>query len=112
MMRKAIRTYAENNRDFEKLLPFIVGNVGMVFTKGDLIECRETLLQNKVKAPARAGALAPCPVVVPKQATTLGPEKTSFFQALQITTKITKGCIEILNDVNLIAEGDRVGASE
>lgn len=112
MMRKAIRTYAENNRDFEKLLPFIVGNVGMVFTKGDLIECREILLQNKVRAPARAGAIAPCPVVVPKQATTLGPEKTSFFQALQITTKITKGCIEILNDVNLIAEGDKVGASE
>jgi len=49
-----------------------------------------------VKAPARAGALAPLDVVVPKQATPLGPEKTSFFQALQITTKITKGCIEIL----------------
>lgn len=112
MMRKAIRTYSENNKDFEKLLPHIVGNVGMVFTKGDLIECREILLQNKVKAPARAGAIAPCPVVVPKQATTLGPEKTSFFQALQITTKITKGCIEILNDVALITEGDKVGASE
>lgn len=49
-----------------------------------------------MKAPARAGAIAPVDVIVPKQATTLGPEKTSFFQALQITTKITKGCIEIL----------------
>nr|KAG5687141.1 hypothetical protein BaRGS_019219 [Batillaria attramentaria] len=46
------------------------------------------------------------------QATTLGPEKTSFFQALQIPTKITKGTIEILNEVNLIKEGEKVGQSE
>merc|ERR1711963_324953 len=59
-----------------------------------------------------AGALAPLDVKVPAQATTLGPEKTSFFQALQIPTKITKGTIEILNEVNLIKEGERVGQSE
>ena len=49
-----------------------------------------------MKAPARAGAVAPLDVKIPAQATTLGPEKTSFFQALQIPTKITKGTIEIL----------------
>ncbi|KAL4217683.1 60S acidic ribosomal protein P0 [Mactra antiquata] len=112
MMRKAIRGHLDKNPSLEKLLPHIVQNVGLVFTKGDLLEVRDLLLDNKVKAPARAGALAPVDVVVPKQATTLGPEKTSFFQALQITTKITKGCIEILNDVNLIATGEKVGASE
>ena len=42
----------------------------------------------------------------------MGPEKTSFFQALQIPTKITRGTIEILNEVNLIKTGDKVGASE
>merc|ERR1739842_168109 len=41
-----------------------------------------------------------------------GPEKTSFFQALQIPTKITKGTIEIINDVPIITTGDKVGASE
>lgn len=112
MMRKAIRGHIENNPSLEKLLPHIVGNVGLVFTKGDLMEVRELLLSNKVKAPARAGAIAPVDVIVPKQATTLGPEKTSFFQALQITTKITKGCIEMLSDVHLIKIGDKVGASE
>lgn len=112
MMRKSIRGHLDKNPALEKLLPHIVGNVGLVFTKGDLGDVRTLLLENKVKAPARAGAIAPCPVVVPKQATVLGPEKTSFFQALQITTKITKGCIEILNDVNLISLGDKVGQSE
>ena len=50
----------------------------------------------QVKAPARAGIIAPLNVKIPAQGTTLGPEKTSFFQALQIPTKITKGTIEIL----------------
>merc|ERR1712088_941441 len=70
------------------------------------------LLENKVKAPARAGAIAPLDVTVPAQNTGLGPEKTSFFQALNIPTKITKGTIEIIADVKLIKEGDKVGMSD
>ena len=75
-------------------------------------------------------------VKVPPQNTGLGPEKTSFFQALQIPTKIAKGTIEILvcdgfrlphlafcnfylqallsfqAEVHLVKKGDKVGASE
>ena len=47
-------------------------------------------------APAKAGAIAPIDVFVPGQNTGLGPEKTSFFQALSIATKITKGTVEIM----------------
>jgi len=112
MMRKAIRGHLENNPALEKLLPHIRGNVGLVFTKEDLSDVRGKILDNKVAAPAKAGALAPKNVVLPAQNTGLGPEKTSFFQALAIPTKITKGTIEILSDVNLIKEGDKVGASE
>nr|KAF6312164.1 ribosomal protein lateral stalk subunit P0 [Pipistrellus kuhlii] len=97
MMRKAIRGHLENNPALEKLLPHIRGNVGFVFTKEDLTEIRDMLLANKVPAAARAGAIAPCEVTVPAQNTGLGPEKTSFFQALGITTKISR---------------DKVGASE
>ncbi|XP_008292997.1 large ribosomal subunit protein uL10 [Stegastes partitus] len=112
MMRKAIRGHLENNPSLEKLLPHIKGNVGFVFTKEDLTEVRDMLLANKVPAAARAGAIAPCDVTVPAQNTGLGPEKTSFFQALGITTKISRGTIEILSDVSLIKPGDKVGASE
>jgi len=87
-------------------------NVGFVFTKGELTEIRQIIMDNKVAAPAKAGALAPDVVKVPPQNTGLGPEKTSFFQALNIPTKISKGTIEILNEVKLLSPGDRVGASE
>jgi len=112
MMRKAIRGHLENNPALEKLLPHIKGNVGFVFTKGELTEIRQIIMDNKVAAPAKAGALAPDVVKVPPQNTGLGPEKTSFFQALNIPTKISKGTIEILNEVKLLSPGDRVGASE
>merc|ERR1712219_36265 len=100
------------NPDLERLLPHIKQNVGFVFTKCELIEVRDLLLANKVKAPAKAGALAPLDVTVPAQNTGMGPEKTSFFQALNIPTKITKGTIEIVTDVKLIKIGDKVGMSD
>merc|ERR1712158_58577 len=112
MMRKAIRGHLENNPALEKLLPHIRGNVGFVFTKEDLTEIRQIILDNKVAAPAKAGAIAPIPVMIAPQNTGMGPEKTSFFQALNIPTKISKGTIEILNEVKLLAAGDKVGASE
>ncbi|XP_058825041.1 large ribosomal subunit protein uL10 [Topomyia yanbarensis] len=112
MMRKAIRGHLEENQHLEKLLPHIRGNVGFVFTKGDLVEVRDKLMESKVRAPARAGAIAPLEVVIPAQNTGLGPEKTSFFQALSIPTKISKGTIEIINDVPILKPGDKVGASE
>jgi large subunit ribosomal protein LP0 len=112
MIRKAIRGHLNELPQLEKLLPYIVGNIGFVFTKEDLGEIRKKLLENKRGAPAKAGAIAPCDVKLPPQNTGMGPEKTSFFQALQIPTKISRGTIEILNEVFLIKTGEKVGASE
>ena len=112
MIRKVMKAKVAENPALEKLLPLIVGNIGFVFTKGDLSATRDICLANKVKAPAKAGAIAPIDVWVPATVTTMGPEKTSFFQALSITTKITRGTIEIMNDVHLIKKGEKVGASE
>lgn len=112
MIRKVLRGHIETNPALEKLLVHVKTNVGFVFTKGDLAEVRAKLEEHRVAAPAKAGAIAPCSVVIPAQNTGLGPEKTSFFQALSIPTKITRGTIEILGDVPLITKGDKVALSE
>lgn len=112
MMRKAMRGQLSKYPQLEKLLPYVVGNVGFVFTNEDLTEVRDILLSNKKEAPAKAGAIAPLDVYVPAGNTGQGPEKTSFFQALAIPTKITKGTIDILSDVHLIKKDEKVGASE
>lgn len=112
MIRKAIRGHLQNNPNLETLLPFVRGNIGFVFSKDDLNAVKKVIAENKVAAPAKAGSVAPCDVVVPAGNTGLEPTQTSFFQALNIGTKINKGQIEISNQVNLIKTGDRVGASE
>merc|ERR1739848_105478 len=112
MMKKCIRGLLNEFPEYEKVLPLLVSNVGFVFTNEDLKSIRDLVLKNKVAAPARQGAISPVNVVVPAQNTGQGPEKTSFFQALSIQTKIARGTIEIVADVNLLKPGDKVGASE
>uniref|UniRef100_A0A8C2USH8 Large ribosomal subunit protein uL10 n=1 Tax=Chinchilla lanigera TaxID=34839 RepID=A0A8C2USH8_CHILA len=109
---KTIPGHLENNPALEKLLPHIRGNVGFVFTKEDLTKIGDMLLANKLPAAPSTAATAPCEVAILAQNTGLGPEKTSFFQALSITIKVSRGTIEILSDVQLIKTGDEVGASE
>jgi len=113
MIRKVIRTHLDSNPQWESILPWITGNIGMVFTNDpDLKKIRDICLASKVPAAAKAGIKAPADVVIPKGITTLEPTKTSFLQALNIASKINKGTIEILQDVNLIKKGDKVGSSE
>lgn len=112
MVRRAIRTIISDHPALERLLPHVKGNIGFVFTSGDLKDIREIITANKVAAPARAGALAPRDVVVPAGNTGMEPGKTAFFQALQIPTKIARGTIEIVADVRVVTAGTRVGQSE
>lgn len=112
MVRRALRTILAEHPHFERLLPHVRGNIGFVFTSDDLKDVRDLITANRVKAPARAGALAPLDVVIPAGNTGMEPGKTSFFQALGIPTKIARGTIEIVADVQVVVAGTRVGASE
>uniref|UniRef100_A0A7C9CZY4 60S acidic ribosomal protein P0 n=1 Tax=Opuntia streptacantha TaxID=393608 RepID=A0A7C9CZY4_OPUST len=114
MMKRSIRLYAERtgNDNFRKLADQLVGNVGLIFTKGDLKEVSEEIAKYKVGAPARVGLVAPIDVVVPPGNTGLDPSQTSFFQVLNIPTKINKGTVEIITPVELIRKGEKVGSSE
>ncbi|EGN98937.1 hypothetical protein SERLA73DRAFT_136984 [Serpula lacrymans var. lacrymans S7.3] len=112
MVRRALRSILSEFPQFERLLPHVRGNIGFVFTSSDLKEIREIIIANKVAAPARAGAFAPKDVFVPAGNTGMEPGKTSFFQALGIPTKIARGTIEIVSDVQVVHAGTRVGSSE
>ena len=95
LMRKCISNYAKKsgNDSWNILAEKLVGNVGIIFTKGDLLEVRKKVKQFVVPAPARVGAIAPVEVVVPAGPTGMEPSQTSFFQTLNIATKINKGTI-------------------
>ncbi|KAI5419585.1 60s acidic ribosomal protein P2, variant 4 [Lathyrus oleraceus] len=57
MMKRSVRIHAEKtgNNAFINPIPLLVGNVGLIFTKGDLKEVSDEVAKYKVGAPARVG---------------------------------------------------------
>jgi len=111
LMRMIIREKMVANPKLEALLPFVRGNMGLIFTNDDLSKIRTVVTEYKVPASAKSGTFAPSDVFVPPGPTGLDPGQTGFFQALNIATKIVKGSIEIVNEVHLIRKGDKITSS-
>lgn len=95
------------------MVEMATGNSGFVFVpKTESIQqLRDDITSNKVQTAAKAGIMAPSDVLVPAGPTGQDPSTTSFFQALDIPTKINRGQVEIVSDVHLIKKGEKVGRS-
>jgi len=111
IIRKVIRDNSDKNPSLLNLLPMIKGNMGFIFSNGDLAAMRKQVMEFKMPAAAKAGVLAPVNVVIPPGPTGLDPGQTSFFQTLNVATKIVKGTIEITGEVRLCFQGEKVTAS-
>jgi len=114
MMRKIITGFCKKfeRTDYEALLPMVRGNIGFIFTNGDFAELRAIIDENRVPAAAKVGVVAECDVLVPPGPTGCDPGQTSWFQALNVPTKISRGQIEIISELKLVSKGERVGGSE
>ena len=87
------------------------GNTGLIFSNGDLSEIKKIIDAEAREAPAKVGAVAPDDVWIRAGSTGLDPKQTSFFQSLNIQTKILKTQIEIVNDKKIITAGTRIESS-
>jgi len=83
LMRMIIREQMKSHPQLEVLLEYIRGNIGFVFTNGDLKEIRDMITLNKVPAAAKSGTFAPIDVFVPPGPTGLDPGQTSFFPSFK-----------------------------
>ncbi|ORC91734.1 putative 60S acidic ribosomal subunit protein [Trypanosoma theileri] len=104
----------ETDKLFQKKcdeLNLLCGNTCLIFTNEEISQITDVLDKHRVQAPARVGAIAPCDVIVPAGNTGMEPKATSFFQALNIATKISKGTVEIVSDKKVLSTGDRVDNS-
>lgn len=97
----------------EAMLEMVQGNCGFVFIPQNesIAKLRDEIVSDQVQTAAKAGVPAPSTVIVPAGPTGQDPSQTSFFQALDIPTKINRGQIEILSDVVLINKDEKVGRS-
>merc|ERR1719498_1588428 len=114
MVRRCIRNLCEDGThpEWMTIVDVMRGNLGFIFTNGELDDIQAVISEYVKPAAAKAGVIAPTSCTIPKGPTGLDPAQTSFFQALNIATKINKGSIEIINDTEVIKEGNKVGSSE
>lgn len=101
----------KNCDELEKIVNLLKGNTGLIFSNGDLCEIKKIIDANAREAPAKVGAIAPDEVWIRAGPTGLDPKQTSFFQQLQIQTKIVKTQIEIVADKKIITAGMKIEAT-
>lgn len=122
MIRTALRKRIEallaedENADvskYQNLTAAVNLNIGFIFCHDDdsLEVARDAIKKYVVPAGAKAGSIAPKDVVIPSGPTGLEPSQTSFFQALNIGTKIVKGAIEITADCKVVVAHEKVSLS-
>merc|ERR1719195_1172613 len=114
---RAEKFEAEGKKDAQeqvlRMLEMVQGNIGFVFLprNEDITTVRDEVTAEQVQTAAKAGVEAPSDVTVPAGPTGQDPSQTSFFQALDIPTKINRGQVEIVSDVKLITKGEKVNRS-
>jgi len=96
----------------DKLRASINGNTGFIFaTNTTLDDIREILKKHVRSAAAKSSQLSPVDLSLPSGPTGMDPSQTSFFQALNIGTKIVKGQIELISEFPILKIGDKVSPS-
>jgi len=84
----------------------------LIFSNGDLSDIKKIIDEQTREAPAKVGAIAPNDVWIRAGPTGLDPKQTSFFQSLNIQTKIMKTQIEIVSDKKIITAGIKIESSQ
>merc|ERR1719171_2515774 len=114
MIRKALALGHEKYPDagLEKLRSAIVGNIGFIFASNcSLDDIREVIGKHRRSAAAKNGQVSKVNMSLPSGPTGMDPSQTSFFQALNIGTKIVKGQIELVSDFPILKAGEKVSPS-
>jgi len=100
------------NDNIDKILAQLKGNINIIFTNGDLAQVKKVLDEEVRPSPAKPGMIAPDDVSIPAGPTGLDPKLTSFFQNLQIQTKIVKGQVEIVAAKQVIFAAEKVTSTQ
>merc|ERR1719155_377163 len=114
MIRKALALGHEQHPDagMDILREQIKQNIGFIFaTNCELDTIRETLNKYVLESAAKAGQISLVNTEIPAGPTGMDPSQTSFFQTLNIATKIVKGQIETISSSQILVAGEKVTAT-
>ena len=105
LVERALKEFG-NMKGLEKLKEFIQGSNAYIFTNYNPFKLALLLEKSKVKAPARAGDVAPVDIIVPAGNTGLPPGPIiSQLNALGIPTRIESGSVWVSKDTVVAKRG-------
>merc|ERR1712060_729215 len=114
MIRKALEFGHAKHPEagMDKLRAAVNGNMGFIFaTNCTLDDIREVLKKHTRLSAAKSGQVSNVALNLPAGPTGMDPSQTSFFQALNIGTKIVKGQIELVSEFPILKTGEKVSPS-
>ena len=106
------KQYGGKIPELKALTPLLKQKIALIFTEASIYDLKGQIESNKIPTEARIGTLAPIDFTVPAGPTGLDPSQINFFHALNISTKIVKGQIEITKDFKVTTKDKKVKASE
>jgi len=111
LMRKSLELI-ENLDGAEKLSDRISGPVAFLFTNDSPYVIANYLEKNKVKAPAKAGQIAPKAVTIKAMNTGMPPGTIiSELNSVGLPTRIQEGTVAIPEDTQVLEPGDKVSTT-
>jgi len=104
-LRKPLYTEVHS---LDKVSGLLKGKLGLIFSDAPVFDLKPIIESNRKPAAAKVGMVAPSDVTIPPGPTGLDPSQISFFHALNMSTKIQKGQIEIAKDFKVCTAGKKV----
>lgn len=113
LMTRAIEAGAKAKKNLDKLVPFVEGSVAFAFTNISPFELSDLLVQNKAKAPAKAGTTTPIDIIIEAGNTGFapGPLITDLTQ-VGLKTRIQGGSIWITQNHTIVKAGETVNRAQ
>jgi large subunit ribosomal protein L10 len=113
LMIRALQQAVTKKKHLDKLIPYIDGSSAFVFSDISPFELSDLLQQNKAKAPAKVGTVAPKDIVIEAGNTGFAPGPLiSELSQVGLKTRIQGGSIWITQDHVIVNKGDTVSREQ
>jgi large subunit ribosomal protein L10 len=109
LMIRALQQVSTKKKNLDKLIPFVEGSSAFAFTDISPFELSDLLLQNKARAPAKAGTVTPDDILIEAGNTGFPPGPLiSELGQVGLKTRIQGGSIWITQDHAVVKAGETV----
>ncbi|MHA1377790.1 MAG: 50S ribosomal protein L10 [Candidatus Helarchaeota archaeon] len=108
LMKFALEKF-KDKKGYKELIDILEGSTALIFTNLNIFKLIKILNENKAKAPAKAGDIAPSEIIIPAKDTGFPPGPViSELNAAGLQTKVQSGTIHIKEEQVVAKKGEEI----